>query len=218
MTREKASSPADTDTVIAARLVGTVADGFPKHSFWDKAPAIRFSHDWQGKNAGEGRSTEVRLLWSPDVLFVAFLAHYRSITVFEDAEPNGRRDHLWDRDVAEIFLQPNGSAVRCYKEIEVSPNGQWIDLDIAPGRKLDLQSGLRRRVRVDEEAKTWRAELALPLKSLRAEFDPASVWRVNFFRVEGPSEPRFYSAWRPTKTPIPNFHVPECFGGLLFER
>jgi alpha-galactosidase len=39
---------------------------------------------------------------------------------------------------------------------------------------------------------------------------------VNFFRVEGPSEPRFYASWRPTKTPVPQFHVPEVFGKLVF--
>jgi len=39
---------------------------------------------------------------------------------------------------------------------------------------------------------------------------------VNFYRVEGAAEPRFYSAWQPTGTPAPNFHVPEAFGELVF--
>ena len=47
-------------------------------------------------------------------------------------------------------------------------------------------------------------------------FAPAAVWRVNFYRVEGQQEPRFYSAWQPTNTPHPNFHVPEAFGRLRF--
>jgi alpha-galactosidase len=34
--------------------------------------------------------------------------------------------------------------------------------------------------------------------------------------VEGATEPRFYSAWRPTGTAVPNFHVPEAFGQLIF--
>jgi hypothetical protein len=55
------------------------------------------------------------------------------------------------------------------------------------------------------------------MKSLTEYFDPASVWRVNFFRVEGPTEPRFYSSWLPTNTPQPNFHIPERFGHLRFE-
>jgi len=45
---------------------------------------------------------------------------------------------------------------------------------------------------------------------------PAAVGQANFCRVEGKQEPRFYSAWQPTKTPQPNFHVPEPFGALRF--
>jgi hypothetical protein len=34
--------------------------------------------------------------------------------------------------------------------------------------------------------------------------------------VEGASEPRFYGSWQPTKTAVPQFHVPEVFGRLVF--
>ena len=191
-------------------------EGFPKESAWEHTPGLRFSADWQGKNADPERETEVRLLWTPETLFLRFRAKYRAITVFPDAEPNGRRDQLWDRDVAEVFLQPDPSVPRRYKEFEVSPNGFWIDLDIAPGEKHDLKSGLRRRVVLNEAAKTWVAELALPMNCLVKRFDASAKWRVNFYRVEGVAEPRFYSAWRPTGTAMPNFHVPEAFGALIF--
>lgn len=204
-------------TAVAIRMPGSPdAEGFPKKSAWKVARALRFNADWQGKNADPKRETEVRLLWTPESLFLRFRARYRVITVFSDAEPNGRRDQLWDRDVAEVFLQPAGPAPRCYKEFEVSPNGFWIDLDIAPGEKHALKSGLRRSVSIEEARKTWVAELAIPMKCLVDRFDPAATWRVNFYRVEGASEPRFYSAWRPTRTPEPNFHVPEAFGKLVF--
>jgi hypothetical protein len=214
----KISTARETETATVLQLAGRVdAEGFPARASWDNVAATRFDRDWQGNNPDPQRETEVRLLWSPDVLYLRFLTRYRSITVFTDAEPNGRRDQLWERDVAEVFLQPPGSGAGHYKEIEVSPNGFWIDLHITPGEKRDLQSGLRRRVKVDEGNKTWIAELALPMKSLTANFDPTKAWRANFFRVEGASEPRFYSAWRPTATPVPNFHVPESFGKLVFE-
>lgn len=192
------------------------AEGFPTASAWEFAKALRFDADWQGKNADPERETEVRLLWTPEALYSRFQAKYRVITVFPDAEPNGRRDQLWDRDVAEVFLQPDPSNLRHYKEFEVSPNGMWIDLDIAPGEKHDLKSGLRRRVILNETNKTWIAELAIPIKCLVERFDRGTAWRVNFYRVEGTTEPRFYSAWRPTGTKVPNFHVPEAFGQLIF--
>src|SRR5713101_7637930 len=83
------------------------ADGFPSSSSWEVAAPLRFNADWQGKNADPERETEVRLLWTPESLYLRFRARYRVITVFSDAEPNGHRDQLWDRDVAEAFLQPD---------------------------------------------------------------------------------------------------------------
>jgi alpha-galactosidase len=199
-------------------LHATDPDRLPQDSTWKTASPIHFNADWQGHNADPQRETEVRLLWTPEFLFVKFRARFREITVFPDAEPSGRRDHLWDRDVAEVFLQPDSSDPLLYKEFEVSPNGMWIDLDLSHGQKSNLRSGLRRRVQLNKETSTWIAELAIPMKSLTPSFDPTAIWRANFFRVEGSAEPRFYSAWQPTRTPQPNFHVPEAFGNLIFKE
>jgi hypothetical protein len=194
--------------------VGT--EGFPQDGAWELAPAIRFDADWKGLQADPGRSTEVRLLWNRETLFLKFRAHFRELNFFSDARPDGWRDELWERDVAEAFLQPDDSDPLIYKELEVSPNGFWIDLNISHGEKKELGSGLRRRVVLDEHEHIWTAELAVPMRSLNPAFDPAKPWRVNFYRVEGTKEPRFYSAWSPTMTPAPNFHVPARFGHLVF--
>lgn len=183
---------------------------------WHSATPIAFSSDWQGKSPDPERETEVRVLWSPKTLYLRFQCKYRNLHVFTDSDPNGRRDHLWDRDVAEAFLQPDPSREHYYREFEVSPNGMWIDLDVFPGGISDLKSGLEHSIILNQKAKTWAAELAIPMKSLTANFEPSAVWRANFYRVEGPNEPRAYLAWQPTKTPKPNFHVPSAFGSLRF--
>jgi alpha-galactosidase len=183
---------------------------------WQDARPVVFCYDWQGKNPDPGRKTRVRVLWSLRTLYLRFECRYRELYLFPDADPNGRRDHLWDRDVAEAFLQPDPSRERYYKEFEISPNGMWVDLDISPGGLADLKSGLRRSVVLDEKSHTWAAELAIPMKSLTAHFDPKAVWRANFSRVEGTKEPRAYLAWQPTNTPQPNFHLPSAFGRLRF--
>lgn len=183
---------------------------------WASATPITFCADWQGQNPDRERETRVRVLWSPGRLYLRFECRYRELHVFPDSDPNGRHDQLWDRDVAEAFLQPDPSVPRTYKEFEVSPNGMWIDLDISPGAKPDLKSGMRRSVVLDEKAHTWAAELAIPMKALTETFDPSAIWRVNFYRVEGKEEPRGYYAWQPTHTPQPNFHVPSAFGRMRF--
>jgi alpha-galactosidase len=211
-------SKARRNTAAAAPFHGQLGDAdFPPPNAWRSAEPVFFDADWQGKNSDPQRHTEVRLLWTPEFLYLKFVARYRFITIFDDADSNGRRDKLWDRDVAEVFLQPDPTHLRRYKEFEVSPNGFWIDLEIANGTLQHLKSGLQRRVSINQVKKTWTAELAIPMNSLTQHFAPPSIWRVNFFRVEGPTEPRFYSSWQPTKTPQPNFHVPEQFGFLRFE-
>ncbi len=202
---------------VASRVSSEISlDAAKSAAEWQAAQPVRFHSDWQGKNPDPALETEVRILWSPTSLYLRFVCRYRELFVFEDSEPSGRRDHLWDRDVAEAFLQPDPSVERSYKEFEVAPNGMWIDLDISPSGLADLKSGLARSVHVDAQRKIWTAELAIPTGCLTLDFDPNEVWRANFYRVEGKTEPRHYLAWQPTYTPQPNFHVPKTFGTLRF--
>jgi alpha-galactosidase len=207
----------EPNTIIATRIAGDLAlDARHAAPEWTHAEPIRFSADWQGKNTDPGLETEVRVLWSPEMLYLRFACRYCELFVFEDSDPNGRRDHLWDRDVAEAFLQPPPAVGKNYKEFEVAPNGMWIDLDIFPTGLADLKSGMTRSVYIDKARKVWTAELAIPMKSLTQHFDPAQPWRANFYRVEGKVEPRKYMAWQATNTPEPQFHVPERFGVMRF--
>jgi alpha-galactosidase len=207
-------------TAVARELLGEPdTDGFAPAQAWALAPPLRFASDWRGENADLARETEVRLLWTNESLYLRFRCRYRTLTVFSDGgDSNGRRDQLWDRDVAEVFLQTDASQPRRYWEFEISPNGMWIDLEISPEGKRDPGSGMKSRVVVNESEKIWTAQLALPMHTLVNVFDPSAEWRVNFFRVEGATEPRFYSSWRPTHTAQPNFHVPEAFGTLQFQK
>ena len=242
-----------SDTASAKRVSREIRpDAANPAREWQSAEPIRFSADWQGKNDNPALETEVRVLWSPEMLHVRFACHYLDLFVFEDSDPNGRRDYLWDRDVAEAFLKPPDSMAggkerraalgvtgedaphsmisyedvekdfdapyASYKEFEVAPNGMWIDLDIIPGGRGNLKSGLTRSVQIDDTSKMWTAELAIPMKALTSKFQPMASWRVNFYRVEGKAEPRKYLAWRPTMAPQPNFHVPENFGTLQFRE
>ncbi|HEX8800951.1 MAG TPA: carbohydrate-binding family 9-like protein [Terriglobales bacterium] len=203
--------------VIAIRLRQPAeANGFPVEEEWQRAEPVTFCRDWQGRNEDPQRSTGVRVLWTGGHLYIRFRCQYRAIHVFPDADSNGRRNELWDRDVAEVFLQPDRFGEKYYKEFEVSPKGQWLDLDITPQGLRHIASGMRSRVSVGQSAKTWTADLAIPIGAITSGFDPAQSWRVNFFRCEDVDPQRFYSAWQPTNTAQPNFHVPEKFGTLYF--
>lgn len=213
----------DSTTIVAVRVLTAITlNAAHAAGEWQSAEPIHFCTDWQGRNPDPSLETEVRVLWSPETLYLRFVCHFREIFIFDDSDPNGRRDQLWDRDVAEAFLQPPDAVPRAqpslkfYKEFEVAPNGMWIDLDITPPGLADLRSGMTRLVHLDEKKKIWTGELAIPMRSLTSNFDPQQMWRANFYRVEGKIEPRKYMAWQPTSTPQPSFHVPEKFGFLRF--
>jgi len=207
----------DSRQIVAAKLVIPLdQEGLPQAEAWEAAQPVTFCADWQGKNADPLRQTEVRVLWSQSFLFIRFRASYREIYVYPGGK--SRRDQLWLRDVAEVFIRPGTDEPRHYKEFEISPNGDWLDLDINSGRKSDLQCELKSRVVTDAKSGIWIAEMAIPVRCLAREFDTGEVWRLNFFRVEGPEPNRFYSSWQPTNTPQPNFHVPAVFGKLRFSE
>jgi hypothetical protein len=220
MSQNNPSARAESSSEIQAMFVdhAIAVDAAHPAAEWKSASPIAFASDWQGKNPDSSRETQVRVLWSETTLYLRFECRYRELFVFTDSDANGRRDHLWDRDVAETFLQPDPSREHYYREFEVSPNGMWIDLDIFPGGLANLKSEMQRSVFLDEKSHQWSAELAIPMKALTQHFDSKATWRVNFFRVEGPTEPRAYLAWQPTKTPQPSFHVPKVFGRMRFVK
>jgi hypothetical protein len=202
--------------VTAVKTESPIAiTGLPAPSAWDAATPVSFCADWRGEHADTRRETQARFLWSEEYLFVQFFCRYRQIYVYDGG--NTRRDRLWLRDVAELFIRPGSHDPRHYKEFEISPNGDWLDLDIDHSRKSILYCDLKSRVQVDADASAWSAELAIPFSCLTTAFKPDEVWRLNIFRIEGFEPDRFYSAWCPTCTPEPNFHVPEHFGELCFK-
>src|SRR2546423_12884812 len=125
-------------TAVAVRMPALPdAYGFPTPSCWALAAPVRFNSDWRGENADPQRETEVRLLWTPESLYLRFCAKYRVITVFSDAEPDGRRDQLWAPNAAEVFFRPDPPHLLASKEFEASPNAFWFDPEFAPGEKND---------------------------------------------------------------------------------
>jgi hypothetical protein len=187
-------------------------EGLPAAAEWNQSESISFCADWRGENPDPLTTTEVKILWSPDHLFIRFRCNYRELYTY--AGGNCLRDELWLRDVAELFIRPEDDNLRHYKEFEISPNGDWLDLDINNGKKTFLSCNLKSQVTVNPSTMIWTAEMGIPFSCLDASFDPRKIWRLNLFRIEGPEPNRFYSAWRPTGAPKPNFHVPDVFGEL----
>ena len=188
---------------------------------WQQCEPITIEHYWSGEPAIPDRHAEARICWSEAALHVRFIGVQREALIVSDNPQTDKKTlGLWDRDVCEIFLAPNTANPSHYFEFEAAPTGEWIDLGIIvkpDGRKTDwdFASGFKTAGRLEQERLT--IGMRIPWSEAIPKPNSGDTWRVNLFRCVGPEAPERYLAWLPTRTPEPNFHVPEVFGVLRFE-
>lgn len=207
---------------IEARFTSTDVDvNDLDHAAWESAQAVRIKRYWSGEDAPDGRQAEARLLWSDEALHVRFIYQQTEPPVINSRPQTKRKTiGLWDRDVCELFITPNVKEPERYYEFEAAPTGEWLDLRVhqkPDERETDwkYKSGMTTAHRVTQE-KVMIA-IRVPWKALGRKPQAGERWRGNLFRVVGSGETRGYVAWRPTRTPEPNFHVPAAFGWIKFK-
>ncbi len=187
----------------------------PGSSFWSSTPPVYAETDTYGKPLPRYR-TEVRSRWTKDNLYFLFICPYEKLHLKPDPHPKTETFQLWDWDVAEVFIGSDFENIRHYKEFEVSPRGEWIDLDIDLSKPHHEEgwkwnSGFQVATRIDHPAHIWYAAMRIPFSALdkRAPAD-GITFRVNLFRSQGPDHKLI--VWQPTMSDT--FHVPERFGTL----
>jgi len=191
------------------------------HPVWDACEPVRIEHYWSGDVAPASRHAEARVCWSDEALHVRFVCEqHEPLIVAENPVTDRKTLGLWDRDVCEIFVAPDAAHPERYFEFEAAPTGEWLDLGIVvtpTGRETDwdFQSGMTTAAKL--EPQSLKIAIRIPWTEVIPRPQKGDVWRVNLFRCVGPEAPERYLAWRPTRTPEPNYHVPEAFGTLQFD-
>lgn len=194
-----------------------VAD--PARPEWSTAPAVTMSRDYLGEPIA-GRPTEVRSRWTKDNLYLLYTCPYESLNLKPGPPAASETNRLWNWDVAEAFLGSDYDRIGRYKEFEVSPRGEWVDLDIDRGDPSGQQgirwdSGFAVKARIDRQAKVWHAVMRIPFRSIDSRpAEPARELRIGLYRCDGVN-PRRYYAWHPTGEK--SFHQPKAFGTLRLE-
>ena len=190
-------------------------------SAWSRAEPVAIDSYWNGEPAPSGRRAEARLLWSETSLYLRFEAR-QTEPLFVNSEPqtSEKTMELWERDVCELFLAPDGRNRRRYFEFEIAPTGEWLDLVLDwmkdDPKDWDLMSGMEAYSRIEEKKVTMM--MKIPWTGFGVKPKPGDVWLGNLFRCVGSGATRGYLAWSPTMTAEPQFHVPEKFGDFVFEK
>ena len=207
--------------VIARHIDQPISPTDFDNQIWKQCEPVHIDHYWSGEPAIASRHAEARVCWSDEAIHVRFIGRQLEPPIVTDRPDTDRKTlGLWDRDVCEIFLAPDAAQPWRYFEFEAAPTGEWVDLGITvtpKGRETDwdFTSGLKTAAKLEGEC--LLVGMKIPWSESLPKPQRGDVWRVNLFRCVGPEAPERYLAWLPTRTPEPNFHVPDVFGTLRFE-
>jgi len=212
-------SASDKATIFSVRAsTQSMITADPDSSFWKQVQGVFANQDTMGDPVTK-EVMEIRSRWTQDNLYLLFICAFDSLYLKPDPNSAQETNHLWNWDVAEAFIGDDFKDINRYKEFEVSPQGEWVDLDIdrnKPGGSPDgwhWNSGFKVKARIDKDRKVWYAEMCIPFQSIsRNPATPGLQLRINFFRTQGSGANRLLLTWRPTHAQT--FHVPAAFGIL----
>lgn len=187
----------------------------PTSPFWSGSRSIYMDKDSFGE-AVPGYRTEVRTRWTDNNLYFLFICPYEQLHLKPEPNTSQETNELWNWDVAEVFVGSDFTDIQRYKEFEVSPQGEWVDLDINlhnPHHEdgWTWNSGFQALARIDRRRHIWYAAMRIPFSAVDRR-PPAigNTMRMNLFRSQGPPGHRHEITWRPPMNKT--FHVPERFG------
>jgi hypothetical protein len=195
----------------------------PRSPTWEHASSTWLVKDCSHQLDYPKLKTEVRGFWTDSDLYLLFICPYSELNLWLPPDNTTDRLKLWDRDVVEFFLGDDWADIKRYREFEIAPTGDWVDLAIDLNHDAydaNWNSGWQRQGSIDERNHVWYAAARIPLHSVsEKQVVPGAKWRANLYRIDGlgPDPVRHFMCWQPTCVVErdPN-HVPEHFGTLIF--
>jgi hypothetical protein len=212
------AAAADNHIVQSSRAAHDVTlQTNPASDLWRGARRVFAEYDSYGKPV-PGYRTEIRSRWTKDNLYLLFICPYEELYLKPSPDTVHETNKLWNWDVAEAFIGSDFQNIKHYKEFELSPQGEWIDLDInleKPHHEngWTWNSGFQVSARIDRGARVWYGAMRIPFTAIDSRPTAAgNTLRVNFFRSQGQPPHRKEVTWQPPMTDT--FHTPERFGLL----
>ncbi|HKW18004.1 MAG TPA: carbohydrate-binding family 9-like protein [Terriglobales bacterium] len=192
-------------------------DTNPSSAFWRGAQPVYMESDTHGKPVPKYR-TELRTRWTKQNLYFLFICPYEQLNLKPNPSSSSETNQLWNWDVAEAFIGSDFKDIRRYKEFEISPQGEWIDLDVDLSKPhhedgWTWNSGFKVSARIDSPTHIWFGAMKIPYSAIDSRPAAAgNTLRINLFRSQGPGPNRQEITWQAPMADT--FHVPERFGLL----
>ena len=196
---------------------------------WSQIPSVEIDcFPWY--EAGRRQGTSAKVAVSDMSLHARFECDDRHISA-QVTQPNGR---VCDDSCVEFFFAPDPEKPMTYFNLEINCCGTVL-LAYGPGRhdrlyapmdvieSIEVQHSIPGPTKLESpDDDGWWVEAELPLDALLRMVSfplpmPGSVWKGNFYRCGGRTDPQ-YACWAPIDLPEGDFHRPEFFGLLRISK
>jgi hypothetical protein len=168
---------------------------------------LRICHTWDGQPCLPEEEVQLHLSVAPSLISIRIRAPYHG----DPPPPSqpGPTDFLWEYEVVELFFL--GSNER-YTEIELSPHGHYLVLQLA-GRRHAVRRCLPIEYQATIQGFSWEGRASIPRSLL-----PEDSNLFNATAIHGQGSQRRYLSWTPLPGPHPDFHRLEEFAPLELPR
>jgi hypothetical protein len=182
---------------------------------WKNVAAVKASVDPFGKPSSA--AFEFKTLWTKDYLYILYICPFDELVLKDNPATGAETNQLWNWDVTELFIGSMSEPQHRYREYQVSPQAEWVDLDIDRQKQnpdgWKWNSNFLVAARIDKANKIWYGEMKIPIASIQAEPAKAGTrFRLNQYRLSGKVPTRQSTMWTPTNQR--SHHTPEAFGIL----
>jgi len=198
------------------------------HALLGRLPALRVDRYLWLNNGYEPR-VEARLCWSDRFLYVHFKVEEAKVRV----RYRRFQDPVWKDSCVEMFINPFPEKQRGYINVETNALGTVLaafgkgragrlPFSAAQLREMEVAASISRPVDGPHGAAFWTLAYRLPLSVFKLCYGEAvragRRGRANFFKCGDETAIPHYGAWSPIDVPAPDFHRPEFFGAVVFEK
>lgn len=186
---------------------------------------------YMGKKPEHWPKVQAKIAYDDESVYVIFHVEDRYIRAVAEKY----HDSVWSDSCVEFFFTPGANLGLTYFNVEINCGGtmlfeyhpagkEAVLVDPSDCGKIEIAHSLPKIVDPEiTEPTTWILEYRLPmeviLKYCPAATKPAPgvAWYANLYKCADKTSHPHWLTWSFVDFPEPNFHMPACFGTLLFE-
>ncbi len=206
------------------------------NAVWDKAPwngikSLQLTH-YMGEKPEHFPFTEAKIAYDNLAIYVIFKVEDRYVK----AVHSNHQDPVYTDSCVEFFFSPKENSDQGYFNLEMNCGGTMLfhhqtaprtnQVPIAEADVAQVEVAHSMPAIVDpeiEEDTTWYVEYRIPFSVLASYRDfpipeNGTVWRANLYKCADATSHPHWLTWAFIDLPSPNFHQPDFFGILEFQK